>query len=114
MHLTHLVVHGLPGWLETPTWLWPVTRALGHTMRHQLGLGLFLAIFAEELGVPLPAPGDVVVTWGGYLTTTGAIAYPLAYLCVIAGATTGSFCLYLLSRRFGHPLLMRYGVYVGL
>lgn len=104
----------LPDWLQTPSWFWPLTRAVGRFVHDHQAVGLFLVIFAEELGIPLPAPGDVAIAWGGYLTTTGAIAYPLAYVAVIAGATTGSFCLYWLSRRFGHPFLMRFGPYIGL
>src|SRR5215472_2797491 len=104
----------IPGWLETPHWLVPFTRAIGHLIRTQAGVGLFLVIFAEELGIPLPAPGDAAITYGGYLTTTGAIPLPLAYLAVVLAATTGSFCLYSLSRRFGHPFLVRFGPYVGL
>jgi membrane-associated protein len=104
----------VPGWLQTPSGFWPLTRAIGHFIHEHQAIGLFLVIFAEELGVPLPAPGDVAIAWGGYLTTRGDIPYPLAYISVIAGATTGSFCLYWLSRRFGHPFLMRFGPYIGL
>jgi membrane protein DedA with SNARE-associated domain len=109
---THLAT--LPLWLETPSWFWPLTRAIGHFVHQHQAIGLFLVIFAEELGIPLPAPGDAAIMYGGYLTTIGAIPLPLAYLAVIAGATTGSFCLYMLSRRFGHPFLVRFGPYVGL
>jgi membrane protein DedA with SNARE-associated domain len=87
---------------------------LGHFVHEHQALGLFLVIFAEELGIPLPAPGDVAIAWGGYLTTTGAIAYPMAYVAVIGGAVLGSFCLYSLSKRFGHPFLFRFGRYIGL
>jgi membrane protein DedA with SNARE-associated domain len=71
-------------------------------------------IFAEELGIPLPVPGDVAVMTGGYLTTTGAMSYPLAYLAVIAGAVLGSLVLFALSRRLGHPFVVRFGRYIGL
>ena len=104
----------LPGWLQGPDWLLPATRVMAHFVRTHLVLGLFLVIFAEELGIPLPAPGDATITYGGYQTTTGAIPYPLAYLAVVAGATLGSFCLYTLSRRFGHPFFVRFGPYIGL
>lgn len=110
LHSTSL----LPGWLQGPEWLVPVTRVMAHFVRTHLALGLFLVIFAEELGIPLPAPGDATITYGGYQTTTGAIPYPLAYLAVVAGATLGSFCLYTLSRRFGHPFFVRFGPYIGL
>src|SRR3989442_9509927 len=104
----------LPDWVETPAWFWPVTRAIGRFIRDHQAVGLYLVIFAEELGIPLPAPGDVAIAWGGYLTTTGAIAYPMAYVAVIGGAVLGSFCLYSLSKRFGHPFLFRFGRYIGL
>jgi membrane protein DedA with SNARE-associated domain len=107
-------VAALPTWMETPGWLWPTTRAIGHFLHDHQAVGLFLVIFAEELGIPLPAPGDAAIMYGGYLTTTGAIPLPLAYLAVISAATTGSLCLYTLSRRFGHPFLVRFGPYVGL
>jgi membrane-associated protein len=113
-HLLFTVQTSLQGWPETPSWFQAVTRAIGHFVREHQALGLFLAIFAEELGIPLPAPGDVIIAWGGYLTTTGAIPYPLAYVAVIGAAVTGSFCLYSLSRRFGHPFLLRFGRYIGL
>jgi membrane protein DedA with SNARE-associated domain len=104
----------LQGWPEAPPWFHALTRSLGHFVREHQTVGLFLAVFAEELGIPLPAPGDVIIAWGGYLTTTGAIPYLAAYLSVIGGAVMGSFCLFTLSRRFGHPFLMRFGRYIGL
>jgi membrane protein DedA with SNARE-associated domain len=104
----------LLGWLQTPHWFGVAARALGHFVKSYQSVGLFLVIFAEELGIPLPAPGDAAITYGGYLTTTGAIPYPLAFLAVVAGATTGSLCLYWLSRRYGHRFLVRFGPYIGL
>jgi len=81
-------------------------------LQHQSS-GLFLVIFLEELGVPLPAPGDVAIMYGGYLTTTGAIPYPLAYLAVVVGAVLGSACNLTISRKYGRPFIQRFGKYVG-
>jgi membrane protein DedA with SNARE-associated domain len=103
-----------PGWLQTPSWYRPLTRLLGHFVRDHQALGVFGAIFAEELGIPLPAPGDVVIMLAGYLTTTRTLPLWQAYFAVVAGATCGSTCLFLLNRRFGHPFLLRVGRYVGL
>src|SRR5438132_9610540 len=114
LHVLITVQTSLPGWPQTPSWLHPLALGLGHFLHEHQALGLFLVIFAEELGIPLPAPGDVAIAWGGYLTTTGAIAYPMAYVAVIGGAVIGSFCLYSLSKRFGHPFLLRFGRYIGL
>jgi membrane protein DedA with SNARE-associated domain len=103
----------LPGWLQEPTWWRPLTHAVRiFVLQHQTA-GLFFVIFFEELGVPLPAPGDVAVAYGGYLTTTGAIPYPLAYFAVVSGAVLGSACNLTISRRYGRPLIQRFGKYVG-
>lgn len=104
----------LPGWLQEPSWLRPLTHAIRlFILQHQTG-GLFFVILMEELGVPLPAPGDAAIAYGGYLTTTGAIPYPLAYLAVIAGAVLGSACNLTITRRYGRPFIRRYGMYIGL
>ena len=108
-----LLSGNLPGWLQEPTWWRPLTHALREFLMHHQSGGLFLVIFLEELGVPLPAPGDVAIMYGGYLTTTGAIPYPLAYLAVVAGAVLGSACNLTISRRYGRPFIQRFGKYVG-
>jgi membrane protein DedA with SNARE-associated domain len=103
----------LPGWLQEPSWWRPLTHAVRlFVQQHQSG-GLFLVIFLEELGVPLPAPGDAAIAYGGYLTTTGAIPYPLAYLSVVSGAVLGSACNLTISRKYGRPFIQRFGKYVG-
>jgi membrane protein DedA with SNARE-associated domain len=103
-----------PDWLEHFGWLHQVTRGVVHLITQHQTTGLFLVIFAEELGIPLPTPGDVAIALGGYLTLTGAIPYPLAYVAVVGGAVSGSFCLFTISRHVGHRFLLRFGRYVGL
>jgi membrane-associated protein len=101
-------------WFGSSHWLLHFSHLVAaFGARHQT-IGLFLVIFAEEMGIPLPAPGDIAITWAGYLTTTGTINHALAYVAVVSGAITGSFCLYSLSRRFGHPFLVRFGGLIGL
>jgi membrane protein DedA with SNARE-associated domain len=51
--------------------------------------------------------------YGGYLTTTGAIPYPLAYLAVVSGAVLGSACNLTISRKYGRPFIQRFGKYIG-
>ena len=95
----------LPGWLQEPSWWRPLTHAVREFVRHHQSSGLFLVIFLEELGVPLPAPGDAAIMYGGYLTTTGAIPYPLAYVAVVSGALLGSACNLTISRKYGRPFI---------
>lgn len=103
-----------PSWLREPSWWRPLTHALRiFVLEHQTG-GLFVVIFLEELGIPLPAPGDAAIAYGGYLTTTGTIPYPLAYLAVVSGAVLGSACNLTISRRYGRPFIQRYGRYIGI
>jgi membrane protein DedA with SNARE-associated domain len=103
----------LPGWLQEPTWWRPLTHAVQEFVQQHQSSGLFLVIFLEELGVPLPAPGDVAIMYGGYLTTTGKIPYPLAYLAVVSGAVLGSACNLTISRKYGRPFIQRFGRYIG-
>src|SRR5258706_15561974 len=103
----------LPGWLQEPSWWRPLTHAVQEFVHLHQSSGLFLVIFLEELGIPLPAPGDVAIMYGGYLTTTGAIPYPLAYLAVVAGAVLGSPCNLTISRKYGRPFIQPFGKYLG-
>jgi membrane protein DedA with SNARE-associated domain len=104
----------VPGWMREPTWWRPLTHFISaFLLDHQAG-GLFFVIFFEELGVPLPAPGDVAIIYGGYLTSTGAIPYPLAFAAVVSGAVLGSACNLTISRRYGRPFIQRFGRYVGI
>lgn len=81
--------------------------------RHQT-FGLFLVILLEEIGVPLPAPGDVAITYAGYLTTRGSIPYPLAYLAVVGGAVLGATVNTTLSRLYGRRIIARVGPFLGI
>ena len=108
------VQSNIPSWLQTPAWFRHLSRMFFRLFFEHQAAGLFAVIFLEELGIPLPAPGDVAIAVGGYMTTTGRIPLWEAYVAVVMGAVLGSSCLYALSLRFGHPFLVRLGPYVGL
>lgn len=75
---------------------------------------LFLLLLIEEAGVPLPAPGDVVIMFAGYRVSTGEMGIVEAAVAVILGVQLGSTILYSLSRRLGHNLLFKYGEFIHL
>jgi membrane protein DedA with SNARE-associated domain len=103
-----------PDWIGEPGWWQQLVHDVqAFLVQHQTG-GLFFVIFFEELGVPLPVPGDVAIAYGGYMTTTGAMQFPTAFLAVVAGAVLGSACNLTLSRRFGRPFVRRFGPYLGI
>ncbi|HLZ94264.1 MAG TPA: DedA family protein [Candidatus Dormibacteraeota bacterium] len=110
----HYLASLVPWWLQEPTWLFPLARAVRHFIVQHQTSGLFIVILLEEIGIPLPAPGDVAITFGGYLTTTGAIPYPLAYVAVVAGAIIGSTINMTLNRRYGRRFINRFGPVLGI
>jgi membrane protein DedA with SNARE-associated domain len=87
---------------------------LGTLVKQDPVLGIFAVIFLEELGVPLLVPGDVFILWVGAMASTGKVSAPLAGGAIVLGAVLGSFLLFLITRRFGAPFLLRYGRYLHL
>ncbi|HEY3079007.1 MAG TPA: DedA family protein [Chloroflexota bacterium] len=73
-----------------------------------------LLVFAEEAGVPLPVPSDLLMLLGGYQVAQRKMSLPwllgLAELATVLGASL----LYWVGARGGRPLLERYGRYVHL
>ncbi len=71
-------------------------------------------LFVEELGIPSPIPGDLMMILAGVKVAQGV--YPLwLVLLVQEGATLlGSVGLFAISRRAGRPVVERYGRYVHL
>jgi len=71
-------------------------------------------LFVEELGIPSPIPGDLMMILAGVKVAQGV--YPLwLVLLVQEGATLlGSAGLFAVSRRAGRPVVERYGRYVHL
>ena len=75
---------------------------------------LFLLLLVEEMGVPLPAPGDVVILFAGYRASVGQMGVLEACLAVTLAVMMGSTILYTLSRKFGHIILFKYGKLIHL
>lgn len=106
--------HFLPDWLRTPDWWRPAQQLVRIVVNRYPGFGLLLVIFCEELGIPLPVPGDVAIISSGYLVSTGHLSFIGACAAVMTGSVSGSFILFSLSRRYGTVFLHRYGRYIGL
>ena len=66
--VAHHLADTLPEWLQEPAWWRPLTHAVRAFLQQHQSSALFIVIFPEELGVPLTAPGDVAIAYGGYLT----------------------------------------------
>lgn len=72
-------------------------------------LAIFVLMFVEEAGLPLPLPNEVALMYVGYLAYQGRLDANLAGLVATLGATCGSALLYLIARRGGRPLIHRFG-----
>ena len=75
---------------------------------------LFLLLLIEEAGVPLPAPGDIVIMFAGYRASMGEMDLFEAAVAVTLAVQLGSTILYTLSRKVGHTILFKYGRFVHL
>ena len=74
-------------------------------------LGLFLILFIEEGGIPLPIPGDIFIATVAALSKTN---YFSLVLTVVAATLCGSTILFTLARFLGHKLIVKFGKYIKL
>lgn len=74
---------------------------------HHIYGALFLLLFLEEGGIPLPAPGDTVILLAGAQIDRGQASIPLVVLFVVMATLMGSSVLYWISRLGGMPVVLR-------
>lgn len=82
-------------------------------MRHSF-VSICLAVFLEELGIPMPIPTDLLIIFAG---VTGARSLPrlgMLFVAIAIASAIGSSGLYAVVRRGGGPLVERFGRYVHL
>lgn len=75
---------------------------------------IFLLMFLEETGIPLPLPGDVYMLLAGYRAALGKMNMLWALFLLESATIIGASILYWLAARGGRPLLYRYGRYIRL
>ena len=80
--------------------------ALAIIAAHQYVL-LFGIIAIEEAGVPLPAPGDLVIAFYGWRTNGDPYEIAQVILACALGSTAGTLVPYWLARRFGRTVAHR-------
>ena len=72
-------------------------------------LGVFVAVFAEEAGVPLPLPSDLFIAALGAAGHANASNFLVTMIIVFVASLGGSAVLFETSRRLGQPMLLRIG-----
>ena len=80
-------------------------RAVRDFYRHNAYLPGFAALYIEESGVPLPAPGDVFVMFVGIHVPHNLLAWIAAWLGLIVAVVLGATNLFLISRKYGRRLV---------
>ncbi len=92
----------------------PLTDLLGHFLVHNGIFAPMILLLFEESGIPLPIPGDIYIAYTGYLVKTGKISYLLAFVLLLLFVLMGSSILYVLSYRYGHTIVLKFGRFIHL
>jgi membrane protein DedA with SNARE-associated domain len=81
---------------------------------HQYGAWIvFALVFLESIGLPLPGEA-ILVSAAIFAGTTQELSIVLVLLAAALGAILGSVIGFWIGDRYGYPLLLRYGSYIGL
>jgi len=88
-------------------------KKLGLNLVVQYGyIGLVGGLMVEFLGFPFP--GEIVLTFTGFLVFQGHLSFWYAALAAIAGSAAGSTIAYYIGRRYGKDYIIKYGKYIML
>jgi membrane protein DedA with SNARE-associated domain len=80
---------------------------------HEYGVAaVFVILTLESLGVPLP--GESLLVFSAVLAARGDISLVALFVSAWSGAVLGDNIGYLIGRKFGRSLLLRYGGKIGL
>lgn len=89
--------------------LWALAVATAHQY-----FVLFGVIAIEEAGIPLPAPGDIVIAFYGWRAHGDPFEIAQVVLACALGSTVGTLLPYALSWRFGHSVAARVALWLDL
>lgn len=73
---------------------------------------LFLYILIEEIGVPLPIPGDALLLYLGIQSNEGQANLWLVLLVTCLGTLIATTILFLFARSVGRPFLLKHEKYL--
>ncbi len=86
-----------------------------HALLNVHGLAVIaIVIFFEELGIPIPVPGDLVMLLGGIRVAQGKDPLWAVLLVEEIATVAGATLLFTASRHFGRALVLRYGRFIHL
>lgn len=82
-------------------------------IKHSL-IAICLAVFIEELGIPMPIPTDLLIVFAGAEAGRDLPRLILWFVLLSIASAAGASGLYMVVRRGGRPLVDRFGRYVHL
>lgn len=96
------------------------TRSICYLIRHKIFLivikygyvGLFGSLVLGIVGVPLP--DEVLMTFAGYLVSKGELSFIPTVAVTLAGSFVGMTISFWIGRKFGYPLVEKYGAKIRL
>ena len=89
-----------------------MTATLSSLVSHYGVLAVLLLMAAESCGIPFPS--EVIMPSAGVLAATGHMNMAEAILAGAAGNLIGSLAAFALAARFGEPLLLGPGRWIGI
>lgn len=92
----------------------PLALAIWHLIREHDVLALSLLIFLEEMGIPLPLPGNMLLMYLGTQASSGRVNPAQTLAIMTLASILGSVALYAIAAQVGRPAVLRWGRYVGL
>jgi membrane protein DedA with SNARE-associated domain len=84
---------------------------MGLLDKHSL-IAILIAVFLEELGIPMPIPTDLLIVLAGVKVAGSPEAFVRWFLLLNAASAAGASGLYMIIHRGGRPLIDRYGRYI--
>ncbi len=83
-------------------------------LREHNTLAVAILLFVEELGIPLPFPGNIVLMYIGMLAGGQRIPMQPPFAAGWLATSAGSVGLYAIGALLGRPLLLKWGYFLGL
>lgn len=77
-------------------------------------LAIFVLLFTESVGVPIPIPADVIILAAAAQAAEGKFVLWQAFLVLLLAVILGGLIQFMLVRGPGRNLLYRFGRYIGL
>ena len=82
-------------------------------IHHYGGWVVFILVFFEAMGLPIPGE-TILVSAAIYAGTTQHLSIGVVLVAAIIGTALGGVIGFYIGKYYGYPLLLRYGSYVGM